>query len=296
MSKIVMTAKQLVDRLKYLESEKTFYKAKFPYNLLYVNGASKSPNPYSVNAISGDCVNLYKALLNGYDVNNHTVGYYQSTLGNTGDVTEWGLLQQCSDVSKDFSKLKPSEPRLLYMSGHIGGYVGDFEKYGHTYNVVECTSSWGGGILFSYVDSQGRRFKSKGGEQRKAWTHHGLMTPWIDYSEHYDTLDGDMQPLQPSIPEPTPTKPVKPSDQDRHEGSTVAHYISKKYSRSYKVNVNSGLNLRQGIGTSTRSLGVLPYGTMVRCFGYYDYDKDGNLWLYVGSPLDVGFVRADYLE
>jgi hypothetical protein len=131
MSKVIMTAKQLVDRLKYLESEKTFYKAKFPYNLLYVNGANKSPNPYSVNAISGDCVNLYKALLNGYDVNNHNVGYYQSTLGNTGDCDEWGLLSLCSDISQDFAKLKNGEPRILYMNGHIGGFVGEFEKYGH---------------------------------------------------------------------------------------------------------------------------------------------------------------------
>ena len=298
MSKVIMTAKQLVDRLKYLESEKTFYKAKFPYNLLYVNGAGKSPNPYSVNAISGDCVNLYKALLNGYDVNNHTVGYYQSTLGNTGDVTEWGLLQQCSGISQDFAKLKNGEPRLLYMSGHIGGYVGDFEKYGHIYNVVECTSSWGGGILFSYVDSQGGRFKSKGGEQRKAWTHHGLMTPWIEYSQHYDTFDGDMQPITPTNPtEPTPTKPINPNTQASHEGSTVAHYFdSRKYSRAFKVNAAGGLNVRFGIGTNTLSKGVLPFGSMVNCYGYYDYDSAGNVWLYCSTKFGSGFCKAEFLS
>jgi hypothetical protein len=290
-----MTAKQLVDRLKYLESEKTFYKAKFPYNLLYVNGANKSPNPYSVTAISGDCVNLYKALLNGYDVSNHSVGYYQSTLGNTGDVTEWGLLEQCTDISQDFSKLKNGEPRLLYMDGHIGGYVGDFQKYGKTYNVVECTSSWGGGILFSYVDSKGGRYKSKGGEKRKAWTHHGLMTPWVDYSQKIDTIpDTDMKPITPTNPEePTPTKPIPKT----HEGSTVAHYFdSKKYSRAFKVNASGGLNVRSGVGTSTISKGVLPFGSMVNCYGYYDYDSAGDVWLYCSTKYGSGFCKAEFLS
>lgn len=284
MSKIVTTAQKLISDLKTLESRPTFYKNKWPDNLLYVHDDGRT---------SADCVNLYKALFNGYNINVTKAGYYQHDLSNTGDCDEWGLLSQCSDISQDFAKLKNGEPRILYMNGHIGGFVGEFEKYGHIYNVVECTAAWSKGILFSYVDSKGNRYKSKGGQKNKSWTHHGKPTKWVDYSQSFDTFDGDMQPVKPPV-KPTPTKP---SVQDRHEGSTAAHYRNeKKYSRAYKVNVNSGLNLRQGIGTSTRSLGVLPYGTMVRCFGYYDYDKDGNLWLYVGSPLDVGFVRADHLE
>ena len=145
MSKIVMTAKQLVDRLKYLESQPSYYKAKYPYNLCLVNPpkstksfmtfngiACTTYNPHNAIAVSADCVNLYKALLNGYDVNNHTIGYYQADCSNVkygGNCTEWQLISQCTDVSKDFTKLKSSEPRLLYMSGHIGGYVGDFQKY-----------------------------------------------------------------------------------------------------------------------------------------------------------------------
>lgn len=184
MAKIVTTAEKLVNDLKTLESRPTFYKNVYPYNLCYVHDNGKT---------SADCVNLYKALLNGYDVNKRTPGYFQNNLSNTGDVNEWGLEQQCSDLSRDFTKLKNGEPRLLYMEyysdgkkhTHTGGFIGEFEKYGKTYNVCECTAAWGGGILFSYVDNQGRRFKSKGGAQNKAWTYNGLMTPWVDYSVKY---------------------------------------------------------------------------------------------------------------
>jgi hypothetical protein len=289
MSKIVTTAQKLVSDLKTLENRPTYYKNKWPDNLLYVHDDGRT---------SADCVNLYKALFNGYNINVTKVGYYQHDLSNTGDCDEWGLLSQCSDISQDFAKLKNGEPRILYMKGHIGGFVGEFEKYGHIYNVVECTSSWGGGILFSYVDSQGRRFKSKGGEQRKAWTHHGLMTPWVDYSQSYVDGSGTVEPFTPTKPkeEPKPTKPVRPQ-QATHEGSTVAHYFdSKKYSKGFKVNTSNGLNVRSGVGTNTISKGVLPFGSMVNCYGYYDYDSAGDVWLYCSTKYGSGFCKAEFLS
>ena len=288
MSKIVTTAQKLVSDLKTLESRPTYYKNQWPDNLLYVHDDGRT---------SADCVNLYKALFNGYNINVQKPGYYQHDLSNTGDVDEWGLLSQCSDISQDFSKLKNGEPRILYMKGHIGGYVGEFEKYGHIYNVVECTAAWSKGILFSYVDSKGNRYKSKGGAKNKAWTHHGKPTKWVDFSQPFDTFDGDMQPLQPSVPEPTPTKPINPTIQASHEGSTVAHYFdSQKYSRAFKVNATGGLNVRSGIGTNTISKGVLPFGSMVNCYGYYDYDNAGNVWLYVSTKYGSGFCMAEYLS
>ena len=293
MSKVIMTAKQLVERLQTLESRPNFYKNKYPYNLCYNNSDGR---------VSADCVNLYKALLNGYDVNNHTVGYYQRDLSNTGDVDGWTLLNQCSDVSQDFSKLKNGQPRLLYMihgdDWHVGGFIGEVQKYGKIYNVIEATGAWGGHILYSYVDNKGNRYKSKGGEKRKSWTHHGLMTPWIEYSQHYDTFDGDMQPITPTNPtEPTPTKPINPNTQASHEGSTVAHYFdSRKYSRAFKVNAAGGLNVRFGIGTNTLSKGVLPFGSMVNCYGYYDYDSAGNVWLYCSTKFGSGFCKAEFLS
>ena len=168
------TSVELVKSLKNLANRKTFYKNKYPYNLCYINTDGRT---------SADCVNLYKALLNGYDVNNKTVGYYQRDLSNTGDCTEYGLITQCTDLSSDFAKLKINEPRLLYMSGHIGGYIGEeCTINGKVYNVIECTASWGGGILYSYVDDKGTRYNCKGGSKNGTWTKHGLMTPWVKYT------------------------------------------------------------------------------------------------------------------
>lgn len=187
MARVIMTAKELVDRLQTLESRPNYYKNVYPYNLCY---------NHSDGRVSADCVNLYKALLNGYDVNNRKIGYFQNSLSNTGDVNEWGLISQCSDVSQDFAKLKNGEPRLLYMDGHIGGFIGEIEKYGKIYNVCECTATWGGHILYSYVDSRGNRFKSKGGEARGRWTHNGLMTPWVSYDQSFDVLpDTPFKPI-----------------------------------------------------------------------------------------------------
>lgn len=206
MSKVIMTAAQLVERLEILANRKSFYRNKWPYNLC-LNNPPKSVktfkictetkitncNKYEQEAISADCVNLYKALLNGYDVTNLTVGYYQNNLSNTGDCTEWGLMKQCSEISGDFSNMG-NKPRLLYMSGHIGGYIGkEVTRNGKVYNCIECTGSFGGGIVYSYIDADGTRRACRGGAISGKWTKNGLMTPWVDYVEI------EVAPVQPSF-------------------------------------------------------------------------------------------------
>ena len=214
MSKIVMTSTELVAKLKNLVSQKTFYKNKYPYNLGLVappmnisqfkdcSGHNRvNYNPYAVKAKSFDCSNLYKALFNGYDINSDTVGYFQQGLSNTGDCSEFALLNQCSDVSSDFSKLKNDEPRLLYMqtpTRHIGCFIGETQIDGYTFNVVECTSSWSGDVLYSYVDELGRRFNG-------TWVKNGLMTPWIKYEK-------ETKPVV--TPVSTPTTSTKKSTEE----------------------------------------------------------------------------------
>lgn len=175
MAKVIMTSIELVDRLQKLAARKTFYKNKYPYNLCYINSDGRT---------SADCSNLYKALFNGYDVNKTTVGYYQKDLSNTGDCTEYGLITQCTEVSTDFTKLKEGVPEVLYMSGHIGGYIGKIvTKNGKQYNVIECTPSFGNGIVYSWVDPDGTRKSCKGGTKNGKWTKHGKATKWVKYVE-----------------------------------------------------------------------------------------------------------------
>ena len=171
---VIMTSDDFIKRAKVLASRRTYYKNKWPDNLCYVHTDGRT---------SADCVNLYKAILNGYDVYNQTPGYYQRTLTNTGDCTEARLMAQCSDVSTDFKKLKNGEPRLLYMKGHIGAFIGSEIINGKEYNVIEATASWGGGILYSYVNEKGERYNHKGGSRNGKWTQNGLLTKWVKYVE-----------------------------------------------------------------------------------------------------------------
>ena len=165
--KIIMTDKQFVERLTNIKNRRTFYKNKYPYNLCYINTDGRT---------SADCVNLVKAILNGYDVNVNKVGYYQRDLSNTGDCTEAELLAQCTEVSQNFNDLK-DKPLILYMKGHIGVYIGKVVQ--GKYNVIECTKSFGGGVVYSWVDSDGTRRKEKSGVKNGKWTHHGLPSKWV---------------------------------------------------------------------------------------------------------------------
>lgn len=172
--KVIMNDTQFVERLMVLANRKTYYKNKYPDNLCYVHTDGRT---------SADCVNLVKALLNGYNVYNLTIGYYQRDLSNTGDCTEAELICQCSDVDDDFKALG-SRPRILWMPGHVGVYLGkEIVRNGQIYNVIECTASWERGILYSFVAQDGKRLRFKNGTMNGVWKKHGLPSKWVCESE-----------------------------------------------------------------------------------------------------------------
>ena len=172
MAKQIMTSNEYVERIKKIAARKTYYSNKYPNNLCYIHADGRT---------SADCWNLIKALLNGYDVNNNTVGYYQKNLSNTGDVDGATLLKACTDVSSNFKKLKNGEPRYLYMKNHAGSFIGETVIDGKIYNVIESTGSWERKVLYSYVDEDGTRRHYKGATKNGKWEKHGLMTPWVKY-------------------------------------------------------------------------------------------------------------------
>lgn len=168
-----MTESEFINRLQKLAARKTYYKNKYPDNLCYIHNDTRT---------SADCVNLIKAILNGYDVSKTTPGYYQRDLSNTGDCTEAELLCQCTDVSSDFKKLG-GQCAILYMKGHVGVYLGrDVVINGRVYNVIECTASWTKGILYSYVDTNGARRQYKGQRGNGTWIQYGRPSKWVDMS------------------------------------------------------------------------------------------------------------------
>lgn len=159
---IVMTSAELVQKLKNIVNRANYYYNRFPYNLGYYNGY----------AISFDCWNLVKALINDPNIDqNYTYGYHAPPVGNMGDWDGWTILQHCSDVSTDFSRIFVGE--YLYMAGHAGIYIGNGL-------VVECTTDWDGGTQISRITSSGGRYKN--GVWGRSWTYHGKLTEWIDYS------------------------------------------------------------------------------------------------------------------
>ena len=161
---IVMTSAEFCQKLKNIVNRPNYYYNVFPYNLGYYNGY----------AISFDCWNLVKALINEPSIDqNYTVGHYAPASGNMGDWDGWTILQHCEGVSADFSKLYRGE--FLYMAGHAGVYIGDGQ-------VVECTCDWEGGVLISNITGSGGRYRN--GVWMRSWQYHGRLSEWIDYAFH----------------------------------------------------------------------------------------------------------------
>lgn len=228
------TTAEFLKTLKKAASVPTKYWNQFPYNLGYM---------HSDGVVSFDCVNLVKAILNGWQYSK-TIGSFCRTLSRTGDCDEWGLLQQCTSVSQDFSKL--CYLAILYLPGHIGTYLGENVVInGKTYNTIECTAAWGGGVLYSYTTSNGSRYNHKGGTRNGAWTHHGKMTKWLKYGD---------------TPKPTPT----PTDK-----KTVTYRAYDKYLRKWLPAVTSTTAVADTAGIKGDTMGALAVkaskGTVTYC-------------------------------
>lgn len=213
MSNKIYTNKEFVNILRNItENEPTQYNNKFPYNCGYWDGTK----------FTFDCWNLIKSVLGGW-VPNKTVGYYVSPKNfPTGDCTGAQLLAKCEFKSKDFSKI--SYPgTYLYMSSspHSGTYIGDTNINGQIVNVVECTGSWERKVLYSYVDSNGGRWKFKGDKKRNgSWSDWGLL-PYIDYIEQ-------PQPVQP-VPTPQPVPQPTSYKDDKYVWDKLKEAIGNEF-------------------------------------------------------------------
>lgn len=63
----------------------------------------------------------------------------------------------------------------------------------------------------------------------------------------------------------------------------------------YKVTA-SALNMRAGAGKQHTIIDVLPNGATVQCYGYYDTDTSGGVWLYVQAGDLTGYVSKDFVK
>lgn len=113
-----------------------------------------------------DCVCLIKGVLWGWNGNKSaTYGGAKYASNGVPDIGADAMIQRCSGISTDFSKIVPGE--AVWMSGHIGVYIGDGK-------VVECTPAWDNCVQITQLGSA-TAYKTR------KWTKHGKL-PWITYT------------------------------------------------------------------------------------------------------------------
>ena len=258
----IMKASDFVAKLKDIATN---------YKTLYVMGCFGAPmtaankkryidhHPYNkqparvklINAASADtfgfdCVCLIKGVLWGWSGDKSKIygGAKYATKG-VSDVDANTMINLCSEVSTDFSKIEIGE--AVWTNGHIGVYIGNGLA-------VECTPAWKNRVQITACNC------SKPGYNTRKWKKHGKL-PYIDYT----------------ATSKVPTKASKPK-------LDVATLYNRSIAGKYKVTAAGGLNIRTGASSSKKSLGVLPIGTVVSNYGYYNVASNGVKWLYVVTP------------
>ena len=270
----IMKASDFVAKLKDIATN---------YKTLYVMGCFGAPmtaankkryidhHPYNkqlarvklINAASADtfgfdCVCLIKGVLWGWTGNKAKVyGGAKYDTNGVPDADANTMINLCSEVSTDFSKIEVGE--AVWTNGHIGVYVGDGLA-------VECTPAWKNRVQITACNC------SKPGYNTRKWKKHGKL-PYIDYT----------------VASTAPTKTTKPK-------LDVATSYNRSIAGKYTVTASAGLNIRTGASSSKKSLGVLPKGTVVSHYGYYNVASNGSKWLYIVTPDGLeGYCSMKYL-
>lgn len=197
----VMTAKEMVEKaLDVAKNYKTIYMyAAYGFQVTTdtINGKAKqnlngwytSSNIAKLKKVANqtpptwgfDCVNLYKALLWGWngDATKEKGGAKYGTNG-VPDTNANGLFDRCSGKTTDFSEIVPGE--AVWIPGHFGMYVGNGL-------VVECTPGWDDGVQITYLANVGK----VSGYHGRTWNKHGKL-PYLDYGDASSDI-GTVQPI-----------------------------------------------------------------------------------------------------
>lgn len=185
----VMTNLQFIEKLKNIV---------YNYKTIYVLGCFGAPmtksniqryiNAYSYNnrtsvrnstpdVFGFDCVNLAKGVLWGWHGDKNDVyGGAKYCANGVPDIGADYMITLCDEVSTDFSKIEIGE--AVWMSGHIGYYIGDGLA-------IECTPKWKNCVQVTAVANIG----AKAGYNARKWTKHGKL-PWLNYiPEKKKTID-----------------------------------------------------------------------------------------------------------
>ena len=70
----------------------------------------------------------------------------------------------------------------------------------------------------------------------------------------------------------------------------------KKEMKDEIISQDGYLNMRTGAGASKSLVRKIPAGAEVRCYGYYNKDSNGKVWLYVAYGKYKGYIHSGYLK
>ena len=136
----------------------------------YINHYSYNNRSSMLNATSDmfgfDCVNLIKGILWGWNGDKSAIyGGAKYATNGVPDIGADTMITKCSNISTDFTKIEKGE--AVWMSGHIGIYIGDGLA-------VECTPKWQNKVQITACN------RNVSGYNRRDWTKHGKL-PYITY-------------------------------------------------------------------------------------------------------------------
>ena len=138
-------------------------------------------NACTADTFGFDCVNLIKAILWGWSGDkSKSYGGAKYNTSVCPDVGANTMITLCKDVKAgDWQNIVPGE--VVWLSGHIGIYVGDGV-------VVEATPRWSGNVQKTALGNIG----GVPGMNSRTWTRHGKL-PWVTYETEKETkpLSGD---------------------------------------------------------------------------------------------------------
>ena len=100
-------------------------------------------------------------------------------------------------------------------------------------------------------------------------------------------------------PVSAPAQPATPAQPKEVKASGTAKFLNRSFSAAFKVTAKAGLYIRDDAGQNKKALTLLPFGTSVRCYGYYS--TVGNVkWLYVQTTHNgvtyTGFCSEEFLQ
>ena len=197
----MMTNIELANKLKDIATNyKTLYvmgcfgapmtaanKKRYTQNHSYNKQASRTAmiNAASADTFGFDCVCLIKGVLWGWNGNKTlTYGGAKYAVNGVPDIGADQMINVCKNISTDFSKIEVGE--AVWMSGHIGVYIGDGLA-------VECTPKWANKVQITSCNC------SKAGYNRRNWTKHGKL-PYVTYVQQTTA-----KPETPATPTQTTT-------------------------------------------------------------------------------------------